>query len=402
MKKALAIVLCLASISQAAELRTLRDETFTGTVVKVTQEQVIFKDETEGDIRLPVKGLLYIKLGKTTSLAGVKYHNIELKDGSLLHCKTYEINKTQVKATLINDKQITFPLSSLAGLLHDAHDSLNLKSWQEKVLKKKQFRDIIALKREGVVNALEGTFGDVSDDGKKIAFTLTSNTKATVPFERMFGMYFIRPPDPDVKPVICKVLDTHANVYYASELQTSPSGYTLKTPAGVAVDFTADQLVNLDYSRGKLIFLSEMNPAKEVIAKVATWGNAYRRDANLAGGLMRIEGRIYERGMSIHSHTELEYDLGGEFRELKAIVGIDDQVGGSNSPVMLRILCDGKEIKTLTLSRKENNRAYPIALSVKDVQRLRIIVTRGKTENPLDSLIDTGKHLNLAELRVTK
>lgn len=398
--RSLLLLLTFVSFSTAAELRSLNEATYTGSVVKVTDREVVFKDD-KGEITVPLKEILYLKLGSTQGLAGVKYHDIELKDGTVLHAKDYTVKENQIAITLINGKEIKLSLDTVTAILHEAQDALNRKSWQEKVLKKKRFRDILAIKKNGVVNPLEGTFGAADAKGEKIHFKM-GTIEADFPFERAFGLYWIRKPDPDAKPVVCKVLDAHLNMFYASSITTTPTGYAIETPAGLKIEYGATQLANLDYSRGKLLFLSEMTPIEEKTSSVLAWKESFRRDENLDRGPIQLDGKRYERGLSIHSHTELEFDLAGEYREFKTIAGIDDKVGGSSSPVELRILCDGKLMKSWTFSRNDGKGAQAITIPLKDVQRLRIVVTRGKTDNPLLSLIDEGKHLNLAEARVSK
>ena len=50
----------------------------------------------------------------------------------------------------------------------------------------------------------------------------------------------------------------------------------------------------------------------------------------------------------MHSRTEVTFDLEGEYREFKAVLGIDDNVTqGSEDPVIVRIEGDGKRAEDL-------------------------------------------------------
>ena len=101
----------------------------------------------------------------------------------------------------------------------------------------------------------------------------------------------------------------------------------------------------------------------------------------------------YENGLALHSRTELEYDLKGDYNEFKATVGVDETVGGSDGTVAIKIEGDGKELYTANFTRKDL--ARPLNLSVKGINRFRIVVSSG-------DLLDLGKHLTLAEARVSK
>ena len=100
----------------------------------------------------------------------------------------------------------------------------------------------------------------------------------------------------------------------------------------------------------------------------------------------------------MHSTSEVEYDLDGEYRELQAMIGIDEieeEVTADDGAVVLKIIGDGKELYSQKITRSDKERARPIAVNVQKVQKLKIIVTS-------DDLLDLGKHLALADARVSK
>jgi len=97
----------------------------------------------------------------------------------------------------------------------------------------------------------------------------------------------------------------------------------------------------------------------------------------------------------LRAFTELEFDLGGEYREFKAEVGVDDSIVATEHKTILRIEGDGKELKTMTVSRKDKERPIHLSLNVKDVQKLKIIVTA-------NDWVDLGKHVTLADALVSK
>ena len=103
-------------------------------------------------------------------------------------------------------------------------------------------------------------------------------------------------------------------------------GCTVTTRGAASRSTIAATLVSrLDYSKGKLTYLSDLEPAKVVGSSdrgthrrttAATRTSTTRRPAS-AG---RPESRI-AKGLALHAHTELEYDLKGEYREFKAVAG---------------------------------------------------------------------------------
>ncbi len=118
----------------------------------------------------------------------------------------------------------------------------------------------------------------------------------------------------------------------------------------------------------------------------------YRRDRNLDDGPIRLGGEKFGKGLALHARTELVFDLGGRFREFKAVVGVDDLVGGESQAV-LRIDGDGRELFSGVVTRKDKPR--PVAFEVKGVRQLRIVVGS-------QGLLDLGDHVDLADARVSK
>jgi len=101
------------------------------------------------------------------------------------------------------------------------------------------------------------------------------------------------------------------------------------------------------------------------------------------------------KGLALHSYTELEYDLKGEYREFKAVIGIDETLGGAE-PTVVRILGDGKELYKATLTPGDKDKpAQEVTLSVKNVFKLRLIVQAAK-------FLDLGSQALFAEARVSK
>jgi len=75
-------------------------------------------------------------------------------------------------------------------------------------------------------------------------------------------------------------------------------------------------------------------------------------------------------------------------------VGLDDNVG-SFGPAVLIVEGNGRELHKATFTASDKKKYQALRLNIKDVQKLRIIVKSGDG-------FDLGKHLDLAEARVSK
>jgi hypothetical protein len=164
----------------------------------------------------------------------------------------------------------------------------------------------------------------------------------------------------------------------------------LTTSFGAKVSLKRDQLAKLDFNIGKLTFLSDLEPAKVVERSGIGLVTHYRKDANLDGEPILLE-KQHAKGLSLHAHTELSYNLAGKYKDFKARLGVDVRTGG-DSQALVTIYCDGDKRFAETVSIKASR---DIALSVKDVQTLRIVVSSR-------NILDLHDHATLADARVSQ
>ena len=393
-----AVLLCATACS-AAELRNLKQETITGDLVGISEKEIVINAPT-GKVTTPVDQVLTLSFGQQLgALPAVPWVDVELTDGTVLHCASSRWSRIKATVTLLAGQTATFPLASLSSMLANAHLEKNRKEWADILEKTSRSRDVLAKLKDGVANAVEGLIGDANEAGETIHFTLASGKEADVALGDVYGMMFSRKPDPNAAPVQCRLFDTHHNVVMVSGAEATPTGFTVTTPAGAKIEYTPTLVVKMDYSHGKRDYLSDMTPVKVDELQRRAEPIRYRRDLNLDDKPLHVNNTAYEKGLAVHAHTELEYDLKGEYREFRAVVGIDDDVKGVGRPVLVRIEADGQTLAEVTLQRGVKDKAGPAVLvrNVKDVKRLRIIVTHDPAE-----FLDLGLHVDLADAFVSK
>jgi hypothetical protein len=383
-----------------AELHTLKGDVLKGDLESITDKEIVLKEGGK-TTTTPLADVLKLDFPAVTpiKLEG-RYSDVELTDGSRLHCKDWTIKEKQVELKTMAGQELKVPLSAVANILNDAQEEKYRKDWAERLARKRR-RDIAVLLKNDVPNPIEGTFGEADTEGKGIEFQIPTGRKAKLVFANLHGLIFQRELDPQAPPVLCKLYDSYQNVIMVSAVTRTPAGLSVTTPAGARLDFSQDLLTRLDYTLDKVAFLSRLEPSKIIQTSNFDFVDIYRRDKNLDNGPLRIYGESFTIGLALHAHTELEYDLKGDYREFHAIAGIDQSVGGVGGPVVLVIegVIDGeaKELYKKTFTRKDpkDKKEGAIELNIKDVQKLRIIVRTG-------DLFDNGKHLDLVNAKVQK
>ena len=155
-----------------------------------------------------------------------------------------------------------------------------------------------------------------------------------------------------------------------------------------------DKLLSIPVSRaaelaienGSFVYLSDLDPVQVEqrfppgwTFEVERWG--WKRDASVDGGPLRLGGRTYEKGLGVHSYCKLSFPLGGNFKEFRAVVGLDDETRwrGGDVPnlgaVVFRVEVDGKPAKSLPegLVRRKGEDPQEIKVDVTGASTITLI-----------------------------
>lgn len=392
-----ALVLLTAGAAPA-EIQTLSGKKLTGEPVGVDKQALILKT-ADGEVRHPLADVLQIDLAATDAPPTGPWVEVELTDGSVLNCSKVEFRAKSLAVVLTSGIPVEAPYTAIASICRDAHDPRIRAEFRQLAARRAQ-ADMVAVRSEGRLNALEGTLAAGLASGDGLEFTVPgSEQKSNPKLAKVAGFVFVNRVDPNAAPAVCRVTDSGRSTIAASAVNWDDRGIELATPTGLKWRYpSASSVSRLDFSRGKLVWLSDLTPSRADVS-ISTEDNGnfgkfvrYRADKNLENGPLRMEGAQYAKGLGLHAGTLLAYDLGGEFNQFRAVVGVDESAQ-SESPVELVITGDGREMFRGAMSRR--NPARSLALDVRGVQQLRIEVRPA-------GLLELGGELNLADAKVSK
>jgi hypothetical protein len=172
----------------------------------------------------------------------------------------------------------------------------------------------------------------------------------------------------------------------------SPDSVTLASPSLGMVAVPLDTVAVVDALWGHGVFVSELEPV--TVAEAGWFGTRFpwRRDASVSSRPLTLRGRVFERGLGVHSRSLLAYALDKKFSLLTGVIGLDDD-GGAAGRVQFVVRGDGRELFRATVSGADAPK--PLRVSVAGAERLELLVDFARDE-------DTGDRADWANLRLVR
>ena len=98
----------------------------------------------------------------------------------------------------------------------------------------------------------------------------------------------------------------------------------------------------------------------------------FHKDRNVLGGQLRAGGRLFHKGLGMHSSARLTYRLDGPYRRFEAELAIDDAAGRQGSVIFRLFTTDGKTWQEAFTSPIVRGGTEPLPMSV-DLQGTQAI-----------------------------
>jgi hypothetical protein len=160
-----------------------------------------------------------------------------------------------------------------------------------------------------------------------------------------------------------------------------------KSAAPVVVKLGTGAIDALQTIGGEAIYLADLDPAgyKHIPFLQLSW--PYQVDRNAAGDLLRVGGKLFLKGLGMHSASRLTYDLERPASRLEATLAIDDRAGGGGS-VVFRVFVDtggGQwEPKFTSPTIRGGDPPLPITVDVTKAKRISLLVEFADRGDQLD------------------
>lgn len=396
------LLLCFAS-GLPVEAQTLDGDGVSGELVSLTATEAGVLVDGESRI-LPVANLHEIRLTGNSSRSDVRRRSgpeVRLIDGSQLTIDGAELAAASV--TVVSERLGDFkvPQGTVRSLRFGKSDSQVESAWEQ--LTERETQDDLVIVRKG--DALDHYGGVVSGIDSEAVKFLLDGSPVSIPKALVFGVVFANR-QPASPQAMGRVDLAGGDWLQMNSVGWDGEAFRVELAAGATVRLAPGEIQRLDFSLGKIRFLSDEEPVQvsytplelavaEEFPEIAADLQRYRRDKTRAGRPLQVGGKEYTRGLWLHSGTTITYRLFRDFRRFRAIMDIDQDIVSEfcDPAVGVVIRGDGQELLNTTVRRADDARELDI--DVTNVRELQIEVI------PTDP---TGmcEHLDLAEARLIK
>jgi len=176
----------------------------------------------------------------------------------------------------------------------------------------------------------------------------------------------------------------------ATGLEWTDEGVEAKLRTGIRVRIDADRVVAVDVIGGRWEWLSDPL-AQNALERFGRTGGCqlvsyeqapmlgpgweYLAGRNVLNGPILVAGESYERGIGVHSRSNLIFELNGEYREFVTSFGMDDD-SGPLADVTVVVLVDGQRRFEKAHVRR-GSLFGPVRVDVSHAGRIELIVEYG-------------------------
>lgn len=143
-----------------------------------------------------------------------------------------------------------------------------------------------------------------------------------------------------------------------------------------------EELVFMQPLGGRAVYLSDRRPSGYRHLPYLDLPWSYRTDRNVQGGRLRSDGRLYLKGLGLHSMARLSYPLDGAYRRFDARLAVDDSTQGGGS-VRYRVYVDRQKRFESDVVRG-SGKPVDVSVDLTGAKRLDLIVDFADRADQLD------------------
>lgn len=362
-----------------------------------------------GTMQIPAEEILRVRFAPAGDVAPEL--TVELIDGSVLPIETFAArDRTATLKVATAEEPIEVGTNLIAAVHLQPPTPAIAAQWNE-LRATGEAGDVIVIRKDGAVDHLAGRLGNVTES--HVMFYLDGE-EFPVERGRVDGLVYYHAQESQFGEPLCVVRGSHGMRLTLAAAALEGDELRARTASGLRLTVGINSVESVDFSAGKLLYLSELTPRSVETTPLVAFPASAQIAARfgqpvLDRGFFETEARLrypqenegrattwqlksHTRSVGLRSRSEVVYTLPDGFRRFRATAGIDGTLGGRGN-VYLAIYGDDRLLWEQSIDGSEP--PVPIDLDVAGVRRLRILVDYGEGG-------DAADRLYLCDARITK
>ena len=395
-----------AAQAPACQVKNVAGQEIVGTLVSWTTHGLSL-ETSAGRVDLKSKDLLRVTWDRDSLEKQADSTYVELIDGTRLRHQSFEVQGDQA---IITSALAQDPLKIQTDEI--VYVQLQPQAPEQDELDQDLAGDLLIVRKQGAQESetLTGVLGNISST--QVEFNWDGETIPVKKTKVAALKYFRREKTPTKEPVSFLTMGDGSQLP-AVEIHLQGVTVEVLTSGGMRFSLNLDSIELADFSRGKLVYLSDLKPVEQswmpriALPKSATLIYRHglpRRDQSYSGSAITLswpqskevvhqgEVRRYAKGLAIRSRTRLRYRIPQGMNRFMAIAGIDPETSQQGN-MILEVFADRQPIWQGEISGESPPQEINVAVG--EARAIILVVDYGKN-------LDYGDRLHLAEARLSR
>lgn len=397
-RKDVALLLLLASWASAAmnakaqhiEAISVDGARFSGELVQVAPELQL--RTSDGEITLDWSELMSLRRVTTAASqpaqAAREGHWFRLADGSYFQALLASSDGDEVTLALRDGQRATLPRTAIESITAAALSSRVRALFEQNVREAESSGEDVAIVTKGE-EALPLRGAIRAMEPQRVVFAWKGRD-LSAPWEKLAALQIGRPLPRGASGLAHM---SNGEVFAGRVVSGDREAIVLKSSSYEALRLAWPDLERIELASERVRYLSDAQPARYEFEPFLERRWLAARDRTLSGQPIRLGGKTYEKGLTLHSRALLSYSLGGAFRRFAATIGVPDELGAIGAATV-RVIGDDKVLwEAADVRGGESPRE--VSVEVAGMAELSLVVEFGAN-------LDIGDHISFANARVIR
>jgi len=192
-------------------------------------------------------------------------------------------------------------------------------------------------------------------------------------------------------PAVCVIDDGYRIAGHI--LRTSSDTISLRGVSDATISLSVPTIREIRFNSTRIVYLSDLKPSDQQQRSVFDIHWPVRFDRAVSNRPLALNGRSYAKGLGVHAHSEITYQLDQAYRSFAATIGIDDFTRPAGH-VIFQVFGDDRELfSSGAITGRDEPRDVLVDLA--GVRVIRLVVQQAEQ-------LDIGDHADWANARLIK